>query len=51
MKIPFYTVLGPVLKTSQSTIRAVCDCPLLRYSKGYVAFLGILGLVLLVSLQ
>lgn len=46
MKLPFYTVLGPLVWSSEHTIRKICDCPLLQYSEIYVVLLGLIGTVI-----
>ncbi|XP_019868095.1 uncharacterized protein LOC109596935 [Aethina tumida] len=46
MKLPFHTVLGPMLKTNIKPIKSLCRYPLLRFSPIYVGCLGIVGLIL-----
>ncbi|KAG5876631.1 hypothetical protein JTB14_005047 [Gonioctena quinquepunctata] len=46
MKIPFHTILGPLLKKNQKTIKTFCAHPSLRFSPFYVAILGVLGVIL-----
>ncbi|XP_066140819.1 uncharacterized protein [Euwallacea fornicatus] len=46
MKIPFYTVIGPMLRKYKLTINHVCVHPLLTFAPIYVGVLGVLGVVL-----
>ncbi|XP_023015607.1 uncharacterized protein [Leptinotarsa decemlineata] len=46
MKIPFHTLLGPLLKRNHKTIKVFCAHPALRFAPFYVAILGILGVIL-----
>ncbi|KAJ8956685.1 hypothetical protein NQ318_014040 [Aromia moschata] len=46
MKLPFYTILGPVFKKNHKSIRDLCGCPFLCFSPIYVMILGTLGVIL-----
>ncbi|CAG9862271.1 unnamed protein product [Phyllotreta striolata] len=43
MKVPFYTVIGPLLKKNHRHIKFFCEKPIFSFSPFYVLVLGILG--------
>lgn len=45
MKMPFYTILGPLLRKNQKEIGKLCTTPFLRIAPVYVGVLGTLGVV------
>ncbi|XP_050308444.1 uncharacterized protein LOC126744899 [Anthonomus grandis grandis] len=46
MKIPFHTVVGPLLRRNKHYINTVCSHPALGIAPLYVGVLGILGVIL-----
>ncbi|CAH0563472.1 unnamed protein product [Brassicogethes aeneus] len=46
MKLPFHTLLGPVLKNNHRHIKEFCANPGLTFSPLYVGVLSVLGMVL-----
>ncbi|XP_066145640.1 uncharacterized protein [Euwallacea fornicatus] len=46
MKIPFYTVIGPILQKNKLYINYLCVHPAMTFAPVYVAALGVLGVVL-----
>ncbi|XP_066253952.1 uncharacterized protein [Euwallacea similis] len=46
MKIPFYTVIEPILRKNKLSINHVCVHPSLTFAPIYVGVLGVLGVVL-----
>lgn len=45
MKMPFYTLLGPLLTKNQKEISKICSHPALKLAPVYVGVLGTLGVV------
>lgn len=45
MKMPFYTLLGPLLRKNQKEISKICSHPALKIAPIYVGVLGTLGVV------
>lgn len=45
MKIPFHTVIGPLLRRNKYHINTVCTHPVLAFAPFYVGVLGALGVV------
>ncbi|ENN73950.1 hypothetical protein D910_11462 [Dendroctonus ponderosae] len=46
MKIPFYTVIGPLLRRNKNYVNTVCGHPVLAFAPFYVGILGFLGVIL-----
>ncbi|KAL3273640.1 hypothetical protein HHI36_015071 [Cryptolaemus montrouzieri] len=46
MKIPFYSILGPLIRSNQKSIRPICAHPLMAYSHMYTGLLGFIGMIL-----
>ncbi|CAG9774039.1 unnamed protein product [Ceutorhynchus assimilis] len=46
MKIPFYTLLGPLIEKNKHPLITICSHPLLSFSQFHVAILGIAGMIL-----
>lgn len=46
MKIPFHTIVGPLLRKNKLHINRICRHPVLALAPFYVGVLGALGVVL-----
>lgn len=46
MKMPFFTILGPLLRKNQKDISKICSYPALKIAPIYVGVLGTLGVIL-----